>query len=93
MIEVSAELVLSRAHIPGSKIDDELVFFNQENGKYYGTGPVGAEIWDVLEVPKSFAEICDHLLEKYDVSRDDCERDVGNFVRDMLAGGILETRG
>lgn len=91
MTEIDSEKIIKRANIHGSKIGDELVFFNHEAGKYYGTGAVGAEIWDILEKPTSFSQICDQLLEKFDVDRDTCETHVGEFISEMLKSGILDS--
>lgn len=89
MNELTNATKLQRASLPGSKINDEMVFFNSENGKYYGTGAVGTEIWDCLEQPKSIHEICDHLLSKFDVDRETCEAQVREFVGELLQGGIV----
>lgn len=91
MIKVDMDLVVKRSEIPGSKIDDEFVFFNRETGSYYGTGPVGANIWDFLEMPKSINEICEHLLSIYDVDRAKCESQVNKFISDMIDAGIVDT--
>lgn len=88
--KVTVETTLQRTDLPGSQIDEELVFFNQKTGKYYGTGPIGAQIWNFIESPKSVAEICDHLLEKFDVDRETCENHVVDFASEMIAGGIAE---
>ena len=89
MTEIEEEFVVRRAELPGSRIDDEMVFFNQNSGTYYGTGLVGAVIWDFLDSPRSFGQICDHLLAKFEVEQETCERQVRDFLGDMLAEGIL----
>lgn len=90
MTTASNSKLISRTEIPGSKIDDELVFFNHETGMYYGTGQVGAEIWEFLDEPRSMADICDRLLEKFEVDRDTCEKQVHLFIEEMVASGILD---
>ena len=91
MADITSDQIIKRANIHGSKIGDELVFFNHETGKYYGTGPVGAEIWEILETPTSLGQICDRLLEKFDVDRETCETHVSEFISDMIKSGILDS--
>lgn len=89
MVEITSDLILQRAEIPVSEIDNDQVFFNHETGTFFGANAVGAEIWGVLETPQSFSAVCDLLLEKYDVDRATCESDVRAFIGDMLQGGVL----
>lgn len=87
--DVNSNSVIQRTDLTGSQIDSEMVFFNHNTGKYFGTGPVGADIWAYVDSPKSISEICDYLLETYDIDRETCETQVQKFVREMIAGGIV----
>ncbi len=89
MNTIEANTVVSRVDLPGSCIQDEIVFFDQEAGKYYATGPVGDDIWDFLQAPQSFAAICDRLLELYDIDRDTCEGQVRAFIAQMSKAKML----
>jgi len=87
--DVTSNSVIQRTDLIGSEIDSEMVFFNHNTGKYFGTGVVGADIWAYVESPKSISEICDYLVEIYDIDRDTCETQVQKFVKEMIAGGIV----
>lgn len=89
MVEVSSQTLVRRIELPGSRIEDEMVFFSQDAGKYFATGPVGADIWEFLEAPHTFASICEHLLSLYDIDRSTCERHVSAFVAQMEAAGLV----
>jgi hypothetical protein len=91
MTEINSDLVIQRTDLAGSQIDNEMVFFNQNTGKYFATGPVGAEIWEYLTMPRSIGQICDHLLTKFEVDRATCETEVRSFVGDLIEGGIVTT--
>lgn len=84
--------IVERRHFLGSRVDTEMVFFDQVVGKYFATGAVGAEIWDLLESPSTIGSICSHLLEKYEVDSATCERQVGAFVEQMRHAGLLAVR-
>lgn len=85
------EMMISRADLPGNKIDDEMVFFNQQKGRYFGTGPVGTVIWEFIDTPRSISEIYDHLLKMFDIDRSTCEAQVSKFISELLEEGIVRT--
>ena len=89
-MELAQDQILERTELPGSKIDDELVFFNQSSGTYYGTGVVGASICEYLETPRSIAQICEHLLTLYEVEPEVCQSQVQTFVQELLTAGIVQ---
>lgn len=89
MTGISKDVVFCRAGLPGSQIDDEVVFFNQKSGTYFATGSVGAVIWGLLEKPQTIDSVCDQLQQKYDVDRDTCEVDVTEFFNELLSNGII----
>ncbi len=59
-----------------SPIDEELVLFDSEAGKYYGFNEMATEIWKRLDTPKTIETICRELLEEFGVEPDECRRDV-----------------
>ncbi len=62
--------------IISSKIDNDIVMMSLELGKYYGLNPVGRRIWELFETPQSITDIMRVLIVEYDVSPDDCQKDV-----------------
>ena len=70
-------------------IDGETVMMSIEQGTYYGLDPIGSEIWALLDTPRSVAEICATMGERYDVEPLECERDVLVFLRDLVSDGSL----
>ena len=88
-MEIGSETIVRRVDLPGSLIQDEIVIFDPEAGKYYATGTVGADIWEQLESPRTFAALCDHLVASYDVDRETCESEVRAFLTQMLDVGMI----
>jgi len=89
MADIQADTVIRRVETPGSRIQDEIVFFDREAGKYYASGPVGADIWDFIETPRSFFDICEYLISSYAVDRNTCESEALTFLQQMLAAGLV----
>jgi hypothetical protein len=89
MAELEPETVLVRLQALVSQVDDDLVFFDSQAGKYFATGIVGADIWQLIEEPRSIRDVCIALTEKYDVSEERCLEEVQSFARDLLAVGLI----
>jgi hypothetical protein len=45
----------------------EAVILNLKSGMYYGLDPVGARIWQLIQVPMAVKHIQDTILDEYDV--------------------------
>jgi hypothetical protein len=93
MADIEAETLFRRANLLGSRIQEEIVFFDPEAGKYYATGTVGAEIWEFLEAPKTFSAICEHLLDVYDIDEATCKNEVSAFLKDMIDARMVVAEG
>ncbi len=75
-----------------SKLGDEVVILNLRNGVYYGLDPIGTRIWELIQEPRSVRQVCQVLLEEYDVSFEQCAEDVLALMRDLQTQGLIETR-
>lgn len=73
-------------------LGDESAILNLKNTVYYGLNSVGARIWELLQQPKSVAEIRDVLLEEFEVGAERCERDLLDLLRKLLAEGLIEVK-
>lgn len=71
------------------QVGDETVMLDLAMGTYFGLDPVGARMWQLLAEGKTLAEICDAIVEEYDVSRDAVEQDLLGLVADLMAQGLL----
>lgn len=84
---------LSRSkNIPFSEIDDELVMMDLEQGKYYGLNSVGSSIWTLLSEPITFGKLCDELQLEYKVERDECQKQVKEFVTQLLKSKLVNVK-
>ena len=72
------------------KKDIEVTVLNGEKamvdfatGKYYIVKGVGNVIWDMIQEEISVNDIIEKLLKEYDVSREECERSVKEFLEKL----------
>ncbi|MGB9980264.1 PqqD family protein [Methanobacterium sp.] len=71
-------------------VEDETVILGLKDGLYYGLNPSGAFIWNLIQEPIMVTEICDAILEEYDVEKDTCRRDLMNLLQELLDNGLIE---
>ncbi len=73
-----------------SPIDDEVVMFDTKKGKFYGLNEIATEIWNNLETPLTVHELCEVLIEEFEVSRQECLKSLLTFLPGLLDKGIIE---
>ena len=61
----------------------EKVMVDFDNGKYFLIKGVGNDIWEMIQNEITPNEIIDKLLSEYDVSREECEKSVMEFLEKM----------
>lgn len=56
-----------------AEFNDSVVMLDvTESGSYFGLNKTAAEIWNILDRPITIDEIVESLLQKFDVSTDQC---------------------
>jgi len=92
--EITTETIISQIEeIVASDIDGETVMMSIQNGEYYGLDDIGSRIWELIEKPVKVSDLIDILLERFDVDRETCERDVLKFLNELNEDKILEVEG
>ncbi len=77
------------SQVMSRQVGDETVLLHLGTGTYYGLDSVGQSIWLLMRDGKTLAEICDLLLEEYDVTREALTRDVLELADKLLAQGLI----
>lgn len=70
-------------------LDGEAVILNVRTGAYFGTNPVGTEVWQAYSDGKTVAEAVDAVVARFDVDAEQAEADVLAFTGSLLKGGLL----
>jgi hypothetical protein len=70
-------------------VNGEIVALHVERGQCYGLNGVASEIWRMLEQPRSTTEICDSLLEDYEIDNATCENQVTVFISELVKDGLV----
>lgn len=73
-----------------TEIDDQTVMMDIEKGSYFGLNPTATRIWALLVEPTVIADLCDRLMEEFDVPREQCEKQVFKFLGELLDRGLIQ---
>ena len=87
-LPAAAVLVASRSLL-GVDLGDEKVLLDMDSATYFGLDPISSRILDLLDVPRSIAEICATLEVEYAVASERCVSEVTAVLNDMLVKGIV----
>lgn len=77
------------SQVKARQVGDETVILDLASGTYFGLDPVGARIWQLMGEGRTFGEICDVLLDEYDVTREALEHDVIELADKLLAQKLI----
>ena len=67
----------------------EIVMMSLEKSSYFGLDPIGTKIWERMEAPIGVAELCQGLVDDYDVDKEECETDVLAFMNELYEHDII----
>jgi len=75
-----------------SDLAGEVIILNLNSATYYGLDAVGASVWKLVQKPRTVRDICDAIVEEYEVDAERCESDVLPFLEALTEAGLVETR-
>jgi len=62
-----------------------------ETGDYYALNETATRVWQVLEQPRTEAEIVSALVAEYRVEPSRCREEIGPFLATLVTRDILRT--
>ncbi len=75
-----------------SDLGEEVAILDLNAGVYYGLDAVGALVWDLIQKPRTVAEVRDAVVSEYDVESDRAGRDLLALLQDLADEGLIEVR-
>ncbi len=73
-----------------SKIHEEIVLFDDQQGSYFALDLVGSKIWELLQEPRTLNDIVTELCSVFEVSEEVCRKDVTGFLNQMMEKNLVE---
>ena len=77
------ETIKLKKNLNVTDLSGEKVMIDFESGKYFMIKGAGNDIWDLIQNEITVEEIVDRLLAEYDVSREECEKSVEEFIEKL----------
>jgi hypothetical protein len=71
---------------------DEAAILHLQSGVYYGLNQIGAKVWNLILEPVSVSALRDKLVEEYEVSPEQCEKDLMSLLEQLAAEGLIDVR-
>jgi hypothetical protein len=72
------------------EIEGECVLLNMTSEQYYGLDDVGTRMWQLLSEHGRPAAVLEQLRKDYGVDEGTLRRDLGAFIADLQAEGLVE---
>ena len=73
-----------------SKIQNEIIMVNVQQGTYFALNPVASRIWDMIKTPQSIDTICLKLTTEYDIEPELCQKEVSEFLKRCLELKVVD---
>jgi hypothetical protein len=83
------EYFIRNVEVLESKIGEEVVMLDVNSGFYFGLNEVGSVIWGFLEHKKSFDELIEMLMAKYDVDREVCVAETQELLQHLIEKKLI----
>ena len=88
MISINT-VVSHRKDIDATDLNGDIVMMDLEKGKYFSLNSVGSRIWELIEEPIEINKVVDSLLEEFEISRNECEDNVLEFLEKLNTAQII----
>ena len=80
---------LSVKEILSAEVENEVVLMSIDKGTYYGLNPVGARVWSLLGKPVPVHEMCEKIVEEFEVTLEQCQEEVLGLLKDLQEQGLI----
>ena len=74
-------------------LDDGTVIINPEQGDVKVLNDVGARVWELVDGERSVSQIAQEITLDYEVSFEDANKDLQNYLNVMIDQGLLQWYG
>jgi len=71
-------------------IAGQVVLIDPRESVLQSFNPVASRIWELADGTRDLKQVADQICQEFEVEREEAERDVGEFVAELKACGLLE---
>ena len=81
--------LLVNESVVAAGVGEESVLLNPETGRYIGLNRLGRYVWTLIEQGLTSEQVMQRVLAEYDVDEPRLREDVGRFLDDLQAKGLV----
>jgi hypothetical protein len=74
------------------ELEGESVLLNLDSEAYFGLDDVGTRMWSALMESGTIETAYETLLAEYDATPEQLQADLGDFVEQLAASGLIDVR-
>jgi hypothetical protein len=89
MWNANTTVVVTRDQV-SCDIGGETAILNLSSGIYYGLDSIGSRIWDLIQKPRTVAELETILTDEYDVETDRAASDLRELCEKLASARLIE---
>ena len=82
--------VVQVADLLSTTLEGNTVLMSLEQGKYYGIDSIGSRIWEFISQPRAVADVCDRLMDEFEVAGEQLVQDVLAFLNDLQNENLVK---
>ena len=87
-MNIKSKITLSK-NVFAQEIDEETIILDSVTQEYFSINEIGKVIWSLLSQNKNLEEIKAQMLEMYEVSEEQLEKDLLNFLQALAKKGLI----
>ena len=82
-------VVVAESDVVSCELGGGLALLDLRSGTYYSINKVGAYVWGLLAEPRPLTDVCDTMVQAFEVDRQRCEADVVELITGLEAAGLV----
>ncbi|HDP69821.1 MAG TPA: PqqD family protein [Actinobacteria bacterium] len=78
--------------VPWRIIEGEAILVGVEQGEVIHLNDTAAEIWNAIDEKNTVKDIVNHILDEFEVEKEEAEKDVLELLDKLLEKGVIEPK-
>lgn len=88
--QLTAEsIICKRDDLLAANVDQETVLLSVHSNRYFGMAETAHRIWELLDKQMRVQDLVDLLISEYDVHPADCQREVIQFLHELVKHDLI----
>lgn len=81
--------LIKNGRMAASRVEEEVVLLDAEEGEVIRFNPVAAEIWEAADGQRTAGQIAEHVALCFDIDPKKARKDVSKFLKKLFQQEIL----